>query len=707
MIYDIAVVGGGIVGLATVRELKLRYPDLKVANVEKESGLNRHQSGRNSGVIHSGIYYKPGSLKAKLCIEGRKLAWQYCDEKSIPYKQVGKLIVATEESELGRLDDLMERGRTNGVEDLEMLNAEQIREREPHARGIRAISSPTTGIVDWARVANSYAEDARAQGADFFLEHEVTNISRRASLTVLHTTSGEVQAKYAITCAGVFSDKVAQMTGGSRDPQIIPFRGDYMVLKPEKSDLVRGNIYPVPDPAFPFLGVHFTPRMDGSVWLGPNAVLAFAREGYKFWNVNLSELWESVTYPGFKKLASEYWQLGTEEMRRDLIRSEYVKALQRYIPELRVEDCEPGPSGIRAQAMAPDGTLVDDFVFEGGEGIMHVRNAPSPGATSSLAIGKYIVDDAEKRFNLGKPVEPAAKHASDAKSELHPSASVDFDPPFVDVDWLMRRLLHPRVRIVDTRSIPHGAPSQKSPSGEDQYAAGHILGAIHLDYADDLQDPATPYAARVAPPERFAEVMAAHGIGDGMTVVAYDDGTAPYAARLVWMLRYYGHDAVCILAGGFPAWKAAHGAVTKRTPEYPPMRFTSRVRPELRAQRDEVLALAEGRSDVQLLETQRDTTYALRDRDIKGAKRLSGSELLEDAHGGRIASAERLASLVDELGLDRHKRTIVSCGSGVSAAGSYLALRAAGFTDVAVYDGSWMEWSHDNLPTVPKESNAK
>ena len=278
--------------------------------------------------------------------------------------------------------------------------------------------------MDWARVANSYADDAREIGADFFLEHEVTNITRRASLTVLHTTNGEVQAKYVITCAGVYSDKVAQMTGGGRDPQIIPFRGDYMVLKrPRSRTSSEATSIPVPDPAFPFLGVHFTPRMDGSVWLGPNAVLAFAREGYKFWDVNLNELWESVTYPGFKKLASEYWRLGAEEMRRDLIRSDYVKALQRYIPELRTEDCEPGPSGIRAQAMAPDGTLVDDFVFEGGEGIMHVRNAPSPGATSSLAIGKYIVDDAEKRFDLGKPVEPAPKprasSGGDGKSELH------------------------------------------------------------------------------------------------------------------------------------------------------------------------------------------------------------------------------------------------------------------------------------------------
>jgi len=400
MIYDIAVVGGGIVGLATVREMKMRHPELKVADVEKESGLNKHQTGRNSGVIHSGIYYKPGSLKARLCVDGRRLAWQYCDAKGIPYKQVGKLIVATEESELGRLQDLMERGQANGVEGLELLGADEIRDREPHARGIRAISSPATGIVDWTRVANSYADDARELGADFFFEHEVNNITRRGAVNVLHTTGGEVQAKYVIACAGLYSDKVAQMTGGQRDPKIVPFRGDYLILKPEKAHLVRGNIYPVPDPEFPFLGVHFTPRMDGSIWLGPNAVLAFAREGYSFWNINPPELWDAVTYPGFVKLATKYWKIGAGEMHRDLVRSAYVKALQRYIPELQPEDCLPGPSGIRAQAMAPDGSLVEDFVFEGSGGIMHVRNAPSPAATSSLAIGKNIVDDAERRFDL-------------------------------------------------------------------------------------------------------------------------------------------------------------------------------------------------------------------------------------------------------------------------------------------------------------------
>jgi L-2-hydroxyglutarate oxidase LhgO len=406
MVYDIAVVGGGIVGLATSRELLQRHPRLKLANVEKETAYNRHQTGRNSGVIHSGIYYKPGSLKAKLCVEGRKLAWEYCDAKGIEYRQVGKLIVATEESELGRLQDLYVRGQQNGIENLELLDAKQIEEREPYCRGIRAIFSPVTGIVDWGLVAEHYADDAREAGADMYLGHEVLDIERKNGVTRLLTSQGTIEAKAVITCGGLYSDKLAKMTDGATDPKIVPFRGDYLILKPEKAYLVKGNIYPVPDPEFPFLGVHFTPRMDGSIWLGPNAVLAFAREGYHFWDINVPELWDALTYPGFFKLATKYWEVGAGEMYRDLVRSAYVKALQRYIPTLTPEDCLPGPAGVRAQAMAADGSLVDDFVFEGSEGVVHVRNAPSPAATSSLAIGKYIADDAEQRFSLGTVAVP-------------------------------------------------------------------------------------------------------------------------------------------------------------------------------------------------------------------------------------------------------------------------------------------------------------
>jgi len=272
---------------------------------------------------------------------------------------------------------------------------------------------------------------------------------------------------------------------------------------------------------------------------------------------------------------------------------------------------------------------------------------------------------------------------------------------FVEVDWLARRIGDPRVRVVDARSVPHGGAVQMPP-GREQYAAGHIPGAVHLDYADDLSDPATPYAARVAPPELFARVMDEHGIGDDSIVVAYDAGTIPFGARIVWMLRYYGHNDAFVLAGGLPAWTAAGHALSTDPPAIAPTTFTSRTHSSLRATRDEVLDIAEARSGAQLVETQRDQTYAQRDRDIKGAVRLSGNELLEDARGGRIADEATLQRLVHGAGLDPHARTVVSCGSGVSASGAWLALREAGFDDVAVYDGSWMEWEHDALPTVPK-----
>ena len=404
MIYDIAIVGGGIVGLATGRELLRRHPQLRLVNLEKEDTVSKHQTGHNSGVIHSGIYYKPGSLKAKLCTEGRRALWDYCDKKGIEYRQVGKLILATEESELGRLQDLWDRGQANGIEGLEMLDEAGIKEREPHAAGIRAIFSPVTGIVDYGVVARHYADDIREMGGEIQTNREVVGIERKGGVTRVKTNAGEIEARYVITCGGLQSDRLAKMTGGKSDPKIVPFRGDYLILKPEKRYLVKGNIYPVPDPEFPFLGVHFTPRMNGDIWLGPNAVLAFAREGYNFTTINVGDLFESLTYPGFIKLAGKYMSVGLGEMYRDIVRSAYVKALQRYIPELKVQDTLPGPSGVRAQAMNSDGSMVDDFVFEGDEGVVHVRNAPSPAATSSLAIGNYIADDADKRFGLGATV---------------------------------------------------------------------------------------------------------------------------------------------------------------------------------------------------------------------------------------------------------------------------------------------------------------
>jgi (S)-2-hydroxyglutarate dehydrogenase len=296
--------------------------------------------------------------------------------------------------------DLYERGVQNGIEGLEILDAAGIREREPYCRGIRAIFSPVTGIVDFGTVARSFAADILASGADVFTRRDVCRIRRTPSSVLMETNAGEYEARHMIACAGLQADRVAKMTGGASDPKIVPFRGDYLILKADRRHLVRGNIYPVPDPNFPFLGVHFTPRMDGEIWLGPNAVLAFAREGYAVTSVDARDLLETLTYPGFVKLARRHFATGVSEMYRDLMPTAYVGALQRYIPELSVDNVLPGPSGVRAQAMTSEGATVDDFVFEGDAGVLHVRNAPSPAATSSLAIARYIADDAAARFDL-------------------------------------------------------------------------------------------------------------------------------------------------------------------------------------------------------------------------------------------------------------------------------------------------------------------
>jgi len=398
--YDVTVIGAGIVGLATARELLRRNPRMRVAVIDKESAPGKHQTGHNSGVIHSGIYYTPGSLKARLCIEGRHELISFCTAKGIEFRPVGKLIVAVDQDELSRLDDLWERGIANGIEGLEMLDGAGIRAREPHCAGIRAIFSPATCIVDYGAVASALAEDVRTMQGDMLANHRVTAISHTGGSLEIQTGGGAVNSRALIGCAGLYADRLAQMTGGSRDPKIVPFRGDYLVLKPDRRHLIKGNIYPVPDPAFPFLGAHFTPRMNGDVWLGPNAVLAFAREGYTFGTINGAEVLETLTYPGLIRLALKYPAVAASEMYRDLFRSAYVEWLRRYIPELRNDDVLPGPSGVRAQAMNVDGTLVDDFIFEGSGRVMHVRNAPSPAATASLAIGAYIVTRASEQFGL-------------------------------------------------------------------------------------------------------------------------------------------------------------------------------------------------------------------------------------------------------------------------------------------------------------------
>jgi L-2-hydroxyglutarate oxidase len=400
--YDVVVIGAGILGLAVSRELLIRYPKLKLAVLDKEPSIGQHQSGHNSGVLHSGIYYAPGSLKAKLCVEGQRELYAYCDKKGIPTDRCGKVIVAVTEDEVPRLNNLLERGTTNGVEGLELIGPERLREIEPHCVGVKALWSPNTGIVDFNRVNRAYADDVQTSGGEILPGYEVTGFVDRAGEVVLNTTAGEINARHVVACAGLHSDRVGRMTGAPRDPRIVPFRGDYWILRPDRRSLALNLIYPVPDPSFPFLGVHFTRRMeDGSVWLGPNAVLAFAREGYRRLDLRPRDLAEAVAYPGFLKLARKYWETGLTEMVRDFSKSEFLKSLQKYVPELTMADLLPGPSGVRAQALNPDGSLVDDFVFNTqGSRIVHVRNAPSPGATSSLGIGRLIADTASQAFGL-------------------------------------------------------------------------------------------------------------------------------------------------------------------------------------------------------------------------------------------------------------------------------------------------------------------
>ena len=393
---DVAIVGAGIVGLATARELLLRQPSLRVAVVEKEPAIAEHQTGHNSGVIHSGIYYAPGSLKAKACVAGAAALMRYCDEHGIPYDLCGKVIVATDPTEVPRLENLYQRGQANGVPGLRMIGAAELREIEPHVVGVQALLSPRTGIVDYRQVAASYADEVRRAGGQIFTSHEVVEIDRRPEGTRLTTPRGQFQAGRVVTCAGLWEDRVASMTGAPREPRIVPFRGDYYILRPERRDLVRGNIYPVPDPAFPFLGVHFTPRMNGDLWLGPNAVLAFARGGYRFGTLDARDLAEMATFTGFLGFARKNWRIGIDEMRRDLSKERFLRSLQKYVPELELDDLLPGPSGVRAQAMSADGKLVDDFVVDARDGVLHVRNAPSPAATSSLVIGAMVADAFEQ-----------------------------------------------------------------------------------------------------------------------------------------------------------------------------------------------------------------------------------------------------------------------------------------------------------------------
>lgn len=392
VIERIVVVGGGIVGLAVAREAGRRWTDAHVTVLEKEESVACHQTGHNSGVVHSGLYYAPGSLKATLCTRGVRLLRDYCAERGVEIRDVGKVVVAVHEDELGRLDALFARGVTNGVPQLRMIDAAELHEREPHAVGLRAIYSPHTAIVDYCAVSRALADDVARRG-EVVLGAPVVGIRKtdRGGRVVL---VGEEARAYTcdllITCAGLESDRVAGMAGDGAEPRIVPFRGEYYGLRPQARKLVRGLIYPVPDPRYPFLGVHFTPTVGGDVLVGPNAVLAYAREGYTRTRVRVRDLRDTLAWPGFWAMARQHWRTGAAEMYRSLSRARYVRLAQDYLPGLESADLVTAPAGVRAQAVARDGTLVDDFWISSHDGVLNVRNAPSPGATASLAIAEYV-----------------------------------------------------------------------------------------------------------------------------------------------------------------------------------------------------------------------------------------------------------------------------------------------------------------------------
>lgn len=390
---DVVVIGAGIVGLASAYQILQFLPGTRVVVLEKEAQIAQHQTGRNSGVLHSGIYYKPGSIKAENCRTGKNAMVAFCEEEGIPFDICGKVIVATRAEELPILDTIYERGQANGV-DCALVGPERLRELEPHASGLRAIHVPETGIVDYGVVCRHLAARITAQGGAVWTEARVTSI-RSNGETVVESTAGAVKARAVVNCAGLYSDRVAALSGTAPEVQIVPFRGEYYKLRPEAEHLCRTLIYPVPDPSFPFLGVHFTRMVGGGVECGPNAVLAFAREGYSMGDVNLRELAETLSYEGFLKLAARYWRTGAGEMWRSLSKAAFVRALQRLVPEIEPRHLEAAPAGVRAQAVTRDGQLFDDFLITGERAIVNVCNAPSPAATSSLNIGRLVAERLE------------------------------------------------------------------------------------------------------------------------------------------------------------------------------------------------------------------------------------------------------------------------------------------------------------------------
>ncbi|MBV9850128.1 MAG: L-2-hydroxyglutarate oxidase [Armatimonadetes bacterium] len=392
MVSDFLIIGGGIVGMAVAHELLTQRPGCTVLVLEKEAAPAQHQTGRNSGVIHSGIYYPPGSDKARLCRTGRRRLIDFCEQQGIPYELCGKLIVATRPSELPQIDRLLERSRQNGLVGCRRLAAEQIPDYEPHAAGLAALHVPQTGIVDYRLVTQRLMAQVQERGGQVLLSHAVTGIvSMEPSGRRVLTTGGDYEARFLINCAGLHSDRIARMDGLTPDAAIIPFRGEYFALRPEFESLVRHLIYPVPDSAFPFLGVHFTRMVGGGVECGPNAVLAGKREGYRKTEIGGRDVWDILRHPGFRRLARRYWRMGVFEMYRSVSKRAFSRSLQRLIPAVRPAMLIPAPAGVRAQAITPDGRLVDDFLFAEGRQSLHVLNAPSPAATASLAIAETIV----------------------------------------------------------------------------------------------------------------------------------------------------------------------------------------------------------------------------------------------------------------------------------------------------------------------------
>ncbi|MGB9664717.1 MAG: L-2-hydroxyglutarate oxidase [Ignavibacteria bacterium] len=398
MVYDITVIGAGIVGLATAYQILNKQPNLKLLVIEKENDIAKHQTGNNSGVIHSGIYYKSGSLKAKNCINGYKLLLDFCEKEEIKYEICGKVIVATEEWELPILNNLFERGKMNGLDRIRKIKSEELREIEPYAFGLEAIFVPYTGIIDFKEVSKKLKEKILNQGGEIIFNESVENIRKKLNLVEVIGKSKTYETKFLVTCGGLYSDRLARLTQKNLPLRIIPFRGEYYKIKDEKKHLVKNLIYPVPNPDFPFLGVHFTRMIDGKIEAGPNAVLAFKREGYKKTDFSFRDTYETLSWRGFQKVVSKYWRIGLGEFYRSYSKKAFTKALQRLIPEISEEDLILGGAGVRAQACDKNGNLIDDFFFIEEERIVHVCNAPSPAATASLSIGNFIAEKVLDRF---------------------------------------------------------------------------------------------------------------------------------------------------------------------------------------------------------------------------------------------------------------------------------------------------------------------